>query len=280
MGIRAYLVPVLVTMSGVAAAGADRTPTPVPLSIDGKGGIIVEVRVNAAGPFRFILDTGGTRTIVSDDLAREIAAPTVAKSEVVTSAGSDLRLVVRLTSLAVASATADDLLAVVVPGVHLARLGRGVRGLLGQDFLSAFNYTLDYRRRRLTWDEPLACDGPGAARMTAAEGRFVMALEGDRGTPLRLVPDSGADMPVLFRLSARAASGSTAAVATLTSLGDGERLARLATMPTLRVGSVTIRHLEAYVVERADADVDGLLPLHGFSSVSFAAGGACLVARR
>ena len=108
MGIRACLVPVLVTMSGVAAAGADRTPASVPLSIDGKGGIVVDVRINAAGPFRFMLDTGAARSLVSEDLAREIAAPAVAKSEVVTSAGSDLRLVVRLTSLAMASATADD----------------------------------------------------------------------------------------------------------------------------------------------------------------------------
>ena len=279
MGMRACLVPVLVTMSGVAAAGADRTPASVPLSIDGKGGIVVEVRINAAGPFRFILDTGAARSLVADDLAREIAAPAVAKSEVVTTAGSDLRLVVRLTSLAMASATADGLLAVVVPGQHLARLGDRVRGLLGQDFLSAFNYTLDYRRRRLTWDEPLACDAPGAARMTATEGRFVMALEGDSGVPLRLVPDSGAEVPVLFRPVAGTAPASTAA-AMVTGLGAGGRAARIATMPTLRVGSVTMRHLDAYLVERADADVDGLLPLHGFSSVSFAAGGACLVARR
>jgi predicted aspartyl protease len=280
MGIRAFLVPVLVTMSGVAAAGADRTPASVPLSIDGNGGIVVDVRINAAGPFRFILDTGAGRSLVSDDLAREIAAPAVAKSEVVTIAGSEVRLVVRLRSLAMASASVDDLLAVVVPGPQLPRLGGRVRGVLGQDFLSAFNYTLDYRRRRLTWDEPLACDAPGATRMTAAEGRFVMALERDSGAPLRLVPDSGAEMPVLFRTSAEMASGSTAAMAMVTGLGAGERMARIATMPTLRVGSITMRHLDAYLVERADTGVDGLLPLHGFSSVSFAAGGACLVARK
>jgi hypothetical protein len=34
-------------------------------------------------------------------------------------------------------------LAPVVPSARLAALGRHVRGLLGQDFLSAFNYTLD-----------------------------------------------------------------------------------------------------------------------------------------
>jgi predicted aspartyl protease len=280
MGMRACFVPVLITISVVAAAGADRPLAPVPLSIDDRGGIFVDVRINAAGPFRFILDTGSARSLVADDLARQVAAPAVAKSEVVTSTGSDLRLVVRLTSVTMASATADDLLAAVAPAAQLARLGHGVRGLLGQDFLSAFNYTLDYRRRRLTWDETLSCDAPGAARMTAAEGRFVMDLHDEHGAPLRLVPDSGADMPILFRPGAESAPGSTAPAVMVTSLGNGERMARVATIPALRVGSVTMRHLEAYVIERADSEVDGLLPLHGFSSVSFAAGGACLVARR
>jgi hypothetical protein len=179
-----------------------------------------------------------------------------------------------------ATATVDDLLAVVVPGPQLPRLGGRVRGVLGQDFLSAFNYTLDYRRRRLTWDDALACDGPGAARMTAADGRFVMALDTVGGAPLRLVPDSGADVPILFRARPGSSPGLTAAAALVTGLGPGERMARAATMPALRLGSLTVRPLGAYLVERADADVDGLLPLHGFSSVSFAAGGACLVARK
>jgi hypothetical protein len=129
-----------------------------------------------------------------------------------------------------------------------------VRGLLGQDFLSAFNYTLDYRRSRLTWDEPLPCDAGGAVPLVAAEGRFVMALEAGRGTPLRMVPDSGAEVAVLFRAAAAE--------------------------PRFVVGAVTLRDVRVLVIDRDDPNADGLLPLHGFSSVSFAAGGSCLMARR
>jgi Aspartyl protease len=265
MRVRVLLVTILVTCS-IGLAAADRPGAPVRLAMDDKGGIVVEVRVNGAGPFKFMLDTGAARSLVAEDLAREVSAPIVAKSEVVTSAGSDVRLVARLQSLEMASATANDLLAPVLPAARLAQLGRGVRGLLGQDFLSAFNYTLDYRRGRLTWDGPLACDGPDVARMTSGEGRFVMSLEDDRGAPLRLVPDSGAQVPVLFH--APDASGSKAP------------MTRVTTMRKLRVGSAIVPPGDAYVVERADADADGLLPLHGFSSVSFAAGGACLMARR
>lgn len=248
-----------------------------PLIIDERGGVIVEARVNGAGPFKFIVDTGASRSIIADDLAADLAAPVVAKSEVVGSAGSDMRFVVRLGSVAVDAARVEALLAAVVPAATLSRLGRGVRGLLGQDFLSAFNYTLDYRRARLTWDEPLTCEGRGAVPMIAAEGRFVMALADDRGAPLRLVPDSGAQVPVLFR---PLTVGAGSAGVMVSGVSGHNVAARATAIPRLRVGSVTLRDLRAYAVERDDAHADGLLPLHAFASVSFAAGGACVIARR
>ena len=255
--MRGFIVSVVVMLAVEPAWASGRTTSPVPLAIDDRGGIVVDVRVNGLGPFRFILDTGAARSIVSDDLARELRAPVVAKSEVVTSAGTDMRLVVRLGSVALAASRVEGLLTPVIPADRLRQLGPRVSGLLGQDFLSAFNYTLDYRRARLTWDEPLGCMGPNVVPMVAAEGRFVMALRGESGMPLRLVPDSGAGVAVLFR-GAR----------TPPSMGR------------VRVGSFTLWDLRPVVVERVDEHADGLLPLHGFSSVSFAAGGGCVVIRR
>jgi predicted aspartyl protease len=235
-------------------------PAAVPLTIDSRGGVIVGVVVDGAGPFRFMLDTGSSRSIVGETLARDLAAPVVARSEVVTSAGSDMRLVVRLASIALAGARVAGVLAPVLPDARLAEIGPDVRGVLGQDFLSAFNYTLDYRRRHLTWDESVTCDSPVAVPMTRGDGRFVMTLADERGAPLRLVPDSGAEMPVLFRRAAPASATST--------------------IGRLRVGAVTMTNVSASLIERAEADADGLLPLHHFSAVSFAAGGACVVPRR
>jgi predicted aspartyl protease len=276
--MRRLLIPVLVTMSVIPAAAADRSRTGgVPLSIDGKGGVMVEVQVNDAGPFRFLIDTGAARSVVADDLAAAVGAPAVAKTAVVTSGGSDTRLVVRLDSIRLSSVKVDAVLAPVVPAPQLARLGRGVRGLLGQDFLSAFNYTLDYRRARLTWDEALSCGGRDAVRMQPSEGRFTMLLHTGDGRAMQVVPDSGAEVPVFFR---DFGLGSASAAAMVTGLGAGIRAVVRSTLPELRVGGVTLRDLDAYLVERPDAGADAVLPLHGFSSVSFAAGGACIVARR
>jgi predicted aspartyl protease len=257
--LRVAVVLVALVSSALCSSAADRPQPGVPLSIDAQGGIAVEVRVNDSGPYRFLLDTGASRSIVSETLARELGAPVVAKTEVVTIAGADVRPVVRLASLSLAASRVEGVLAPVLPDARLPQLGRRLRGVLGQDFLSAFNYTLDYRRSRLTWDELLTCDAPGAVRMAAVDGRFVMTLVDDRGAARRLVPDSGADVPILFSAAS-------------------PREDRL-TIPGLRVGAVRMPDVAAYVVQRADAHADGLLPLHQFSAVSFAEGGACLLAR-
>ena len=254
--MRNCLVTVFVTVSVGLASAADLPRPAVPFAVDDRGGIVVEVRVNGDGPFRFLLDTGASRSIVSDELARHLAAPVVAKSEVVTNAGSTMHLVVRLASVELPFAQATSLLAPVLPAARLAVAGPDIRGVLGQDFLSAFNYTLDYRRGRLTWDESIACNTPSAVPMNAAEGRFVMTLRAETGAPLRLVPDTGAEVAVIFR-----------------------GRAPVPTVSRLRVGTSTLRDIRPVIVDREDPAADGLLPLHGFSSVSFAAGGSCLIAR-
>jgi predicted aspartyl protease len=81
--------------------------------IDAHGGIVVSVRIGNAGPFDFILDTGASSSIVSADLARQIGAPIVARGEVVTSAGTELRDVVRLDAVSVAGARVESVLAPV-----------------------------------------------------------------------------------------------------------------------------------------------------------------------
>lgn len=111
-----------------------------------------------------------------------------------------MRDVVRLGAVSGAGARVESVIAPVVPSARLAALGQRVRGLLGQDFLSAFNYTLDYRHHHLTWDEDDAvCGEPSAVRLVASDGRFVMALpQGGSRRALRLVPDAGAEALVLF----------------------------------------------------------------------------------
>jgi hypothetical protein len=275
--VRAIIVFGVVASLGPGPAAAGRGSAE--LSIDERGGVVVPVMVGAAGPFKFMLDTGATRSLVGDDLAGLLKAPLVARAEVVTSVGSEMRGVVRLARMEVAGARADVLLASVLPAARLRALAPGVRGLLGQDFLSAFNYTLDYRRRRLIWDEPgdVNCSDPSALRLIAAEGRYVVHLSaGPRA--LRLVPDTGAEAFVFFHAPGKASPALAIGSARLRGLA-GDLGVRAASAPRLVVGDVTLRDQPAVIVDRRDDNADGLLPLHAFARVSFNMRDGCMVVR-
>jgi predicted aspartyl protease len=274
VSMRAFAVLTIMVWMAPAAARADDSRPPVPLRIDAHGGILVPVEVNGAGPFTFLLDTGAARSIVSRELALEIGAPEAARSEVVTSAGSEMSIVVRLASVALAESRVDNLLAPAIEEARLSHLARGIRGLLGQDFLSAFNYTLDYRHSRLIWGSRVSCEGSDAVQLSAAEGRYVMALQDERGHALRLVPDTGAEMAVLFK--DRDLAGKTVV---LRGVQGNPRVVRSTTLPAFRMGSARLPEAPAVVAERDDTAADGVLPLHAFASVTFAAGGSCLVPR-
>jgi predicted aspartyl protease len=251
-------VALIGVIAGLPPALMNNPDMSVPVDIDRHGAVFVDVHVNDSGPYRFIVDTGSSRSIISETLARELGAPVVARSEIVTVAGSEWRSVVRLDSISLAAARRVDILAPVLPAARLSELGPSVRGLLAQDFLSLFAFTLDYRHARIRWASAPSCSAAEAAPLVEAEGRFVLTLVDDSGMPLRLVPDSGAEVPVLFRR--RHARETTTGII------------------SVKVGTVKIQGLVAYIVERGDANADGLLPLHHFNEVTFA-GGACLVVR-
>ena len=148
-------------------------------------------------------------------------------------------------------------------------------GVLGQDFLSQFDYTLDYRASRLSWgDEGQVANGVRLA-LEPSNGRFLVQLPQDERCqcPLRLVPDSGANGVVLFagrqadRLRVEAA---VTAMRVSTLSGDGT--ASSVIVRALLVGPATLRDVPAARVVLPDhttEEGDGLLPLSLFARVSF-----------
>jgi predicted aspartyl protease len=246
----------------------------VVLSIDGAGAIVVPVSVNGSEPMPFLLDTGSTHSVVSTSLAERLRLPLVGKTEVLTSAGRDLRPVAGITSVAIGSVASERLMASVVPAAKLAIIAPGIEGIIGQDFLSGLNYTLDYRRGRLVWAAEAWEEGGTRLPLLAREGRYLVELSSSAGeVPMMLVPDSGASGFVIFERAGRPRLGAMLERGSVTVSGlAGERAVRMALVPELRVGDITLSHQAVAVIDREAGDAsegDGLLPLHLFSSVSF-----------
>jgi hypothetical protein len=184
----------------------------------------------------------------------------------------------------VGGARADSILASVLDGDRLRIDGKPVDGILGQDFLSRFDYTIDYRRRRLSWDG----DARGGVRLALrrSEGVFLVDLPqpGNARPPIRFVPDSGANGLVVFDRggSLPLAMDPLPSGAEIED-SSGRRVAvEMRRIRSLAVGDVTLRDQAAAVVPGLAADAgqgDGLLPLHQFASVTFGSQAGYMVIR-
>jgi predicted aspartyl protease len=254
---------------------AARSFDSVPFTLSEAGAVVVAATIDGAGPFAFLVDTGSSRSAVTRETAVSLGLPAIAFTSVVTAAGAERCPVVRLNNLALGGTRVDALLAPVVPSARLMVGGRRVDGIVGQDFLSGFNYTLDYRARRLVWN---AAPEPDGVRLTLhrSEGRFLVELPQGNGSDvaLTMVPDSGADGLVLFARAGVIAALQTSGprdAGVVAGVG-GAGLAQSVRVRELRIGGVTWRNRTASVIDRSEPDApegDGLLPLHTFGRVSF-----------
>jgi len=269
----------------LAAAAAVATPEEIALSVHPSGAVRVPVGINGHGPFRFLLDTGSGHSTLSRDLADHLALPAVAKVRVSTPAGARTQLVVRVERMTIGDASVEGLLPSLVSLVELRDLEPGVDGVIGQDFLGRFDFTVDYRRKRLLW---------GAAEPEEERARLPLVRVGDRSlvqlpglgrtAPVLMVPDSGSGGFVIFERDGRTALtvqdlGEPAAVSAL----GMRKPARGAVLRELQVGAVTLRNQPAVVLAREGSSAfegDGLMPLHPFSSVSFNNSKGYLVVRK
>jgi predicted aspartyl protease len=118
--------------------------------------LVVPVHINGAGPFELVLDTGATFTCVTPAVAEQLDLPeqpgAVGIGAGVQAAGR-VRII-RFDSVRVGSASAHDMAGCVIDLSSLQAVGTEVDGLLGLNFLRAFDVQLDFARNVLTLTAP------------------------------------------------------------------------------------------------------------------------------
>lgn len=162
-GLAAAVVMAIGAGGCVAPAPTGGVAAPVPgevrFELAGPGGaaLVVPVRINDAGPFPFVLDTGATLTCVEDGLASELDLP---RAEASIAIGGGLRglgpmRLVTLDSVQLGEAVMADLHGCVVDLAPIRQAGLDVRGLLGLNFLRAYRLIVDFGTHGVRL-EPLA----------------------------------------------------------------------------------------------------------------------------
>ena len=247
----------LPTLAAAAPAVGETTPAATGVKLHMRDGrpVVDGVTVNGHGPYRFLLDTGATLNTIDPKLAQSIGMTATFRTQLTSSTGvipaagsegADVRL-------GPVTAGGQVFLFTGMDAVH--QLSSDIQGVLGQVFLSQFDYLLDLRNGRIEFGKR-ALDGQGArAGFQIVQGRAV--VDTSLGP---LVLDSGAHVMVRFGVESGQATAKMLTMSGTTDVGT--------VFSRLVFGDRTLWRGDAIAVpQTAEAGAAGLLPVGIFKSV-------------
>ncbi len=201
MGVPAIMLPLL----GLLPLAADVAQAPVPADtppvaltvIDDR--MTVPVQIAGAGPFRFVIDTGSERTVISRQLAGTLGLASAGAVNVVTMSGRTRVGTVVIPSLRLSS----------VPGIGridapaLDAQDLGGMGLLGIDTLQDHKVVIDLDAKTMAVAPsvklkrtPAAAPGEIVVRARSTMGQLIVTDADVDGTKVRVVLDTGSAVTI------------------------------------------------------------------------------------
>ncbi|MGH9852196.1 MAG: retroviral-like aspartic protease family protein [Blastocatellia bacterium] len=239
--------------------------------------IVIPVTVNGAGPYEFLLDTGSNTTLISAEFARALRLRPVDRVELVTVAGSQIVPRAQLESLAVGARAVKNPEALFSDLREVRAIKPEIRGVLGMNFLARFNFLINYRERRIEFeDEDEMEKSLRGARLPMEwnDGRALIISDGKER--LRLMLDSGTPTLILFNAGGRRLGLNWEQGEPLPLRANSDLGSRIVWQKRLRgfsVGGVNFYDLPVAVMDSKTAREgrieDGLLPTSLFQSVYF-----------
>jgi predicted aspartyl protease len=145
------LAVLLLSISGQALA-QDRQMTTVAMRPHHGTRVILAVKVNGAGPYDFMVDTGATITVVDADLVDELKLPIEGSVAIHSFAAVSTGWQSKTREITVGDLTVKNVGIVSMmkplPGVGIP----GIRGILGENFLHHFDLLIDNQHRQVSFD--------------------------------------------------------------------------------------------------------------------------------
>jgi predicted aspartyl protease len=221
---------------------------------------VADVFLNGHGPYRFVVDTGATSSVLRPRHAAAIGLKPDYRVEFVTASGQSLAPATRGVDVQSGGAQAANLELIWAD----YQGAENIDGVLGQNFLQRFDYLIQARAIHfgLHARQLAAVLRAAPIPFDLCDGRMLIPAASDTSPGLHLIVDSGASMPVLFQSHHNLA---TASVQTL----NGATQASLATLPRLRLGRQWLYDVPAaYIPSTAGLRrEDGLLPTALFRAI-------------
>ncbi len=235
------------------------TPTPAPppaeaaspadlLALkDSEIRMTVPVHIAGNGPYDFIVDTGSERTVVSRELAQDLAMQPGPDATVHSMTEVSRIPTVLLAGLRVGQRSIADIQAPAISRTYL-----GAAGILGVDTLQSTRVVLDFERRQMTVEPSLRYEGrwPEGTIVVTARNRFGRlmlvdaAVDGER---VYVIIDTGAEVTVannaLRRALERRHRLSPAQSISVVSVTGGRFTADYGVAHMIRLGGADIANL-------------------------------------
>jgi hypothetical protein len=251
--VRVFAVARLALLAGIFAVCPIQAAIRIHV-IEGRP-IVDGVRVNGHGPYRFLLDTGTTLNHFDPKLAKKVGLKPGFRTELLTSTGTMQAPGASGIEVSVDSLVVKNQKFLFAGLDALQERYTDVVGVLGQEFLSRFDYLLDLQHRRIEFGkcEPAITNIRVSIRTVAGRP----ALETSLGD---LILDSGVNRLMLFHADALALTHRLFTMSGSTMVGM---------VPSrLAIGGRVFWSGDAVAVARpAEGQTIGLLPASMFKTV-------------
>jgi len=274
LSVRSLFLLLAIALPGVTAAQMRQSNDIVNFRLRDKYLMIVPAMVNGAGPFNFLLDTGATHTVIDPALARQLQLLMIGEASLTTVSDVRQDQLVRLKSVRVGNSEVSELGAVIDKLDQVKLKAPGIRGVLGEDFLSNFDFLIDYPHKILRFggDAPAGdhCrfetmgryhSEPTTNRLLI-EAEFLDASNGKAQLQL----DTGAKMPEIF--PDRPGSVSSQPWAGSMAFSSGPNGTVIHSHTSIKIGTTVVNNLDLVKSRRGVSfDAVGLLPASIFHRI-------------
>ena len=232
--------------------------------------ITVPLLVNGRGPFDFVFDTGSESTFIDSKLAIQLNISPVDRVVMLNPSGEKvlIRGFADEISLGATRVLHAEVIFGDLNGLHA--VSPRIRGILGQNVLSHFDYVIDYAHSMIGFGSEVNLEEPMSGMKTEIVPRHgcpVIAGRISPGIDVQLSLDSGSSDLVLYKPKLPP-SARTVAAQLQTSSGAVET--RTAVIPRLQIGNVSVWGVRATVLANSQSsEIDGLVPTRLFNAVYF-----------
>lgn len=198
-GITALVLAIAVAAPGTLPARQGEVPPPATESTlafdDLASRMTVPVTIGSTGPFRFIIDTGSERTVISRELATTLGLSRGPDVRMTAMTGTSSVGTVVIPSLNVSRITSQPINAPALFSAHL-----GAPGMLGIDTLSGHSLSIDFETNRMTLrpstkrNRTPVSSGDIVVRARSVYGQLIVTQAYYKGRRISVIIDTGSSV--------------------------------------------------------------------------------------